>query len=89
MTATDAPQTGPPDSMPRPFSGPDSFWLRMVDNSEKQQALAVLELTEPVTLTDIKQRYRTLLSQAHPDKGGCHQRTLQLNEAMAVLKRCY
>ncbi len=67
----------------------NSVWQRFVQPVDKQAALAVLELCEPTDLVMIKKRYRQLLSSAHPDHGGCHERTQQLNEAMAILKRCY
>ena len=66
-----------------------SFWISMNDESEKVNALTVLELVEPCDLTMIKKRYRQLLAVYHPDKGGCVSKTQSLNEAMSVLKRCY
>ncbi|WP_299664126.1 DNA-J related domain-containing protein [uncultured Psychromonas sp.] len=67
----------------------DSFWLNMGDNSEKDSALALLDLQEPCDLVIIKKRYRQLLAKYHPDKGGCVETTKALNDAMSVLKRCY
>lgn len=67
----------------------DSFWLNMGDNSEKNSALALLDLQEPCDLVIIKKRYRQLLAKYHPDKGGCVETTKALNDAMSVLKRCY
>ena len=66
-----------------------SFWRRLIEPADKQAALALLELAEPIDLAAIKKRYRQLLSDAHPDRGGCHERTQQVNEAMAILTRCY
>jgi len=66
-----------------------SFWERLLANSEKHIALAVLDLAEPVTWAEVKMRYRQRLNECHPDKGGDHETTLKLNEAMAILKRCY
>lgn len=66
-----------------------SFWFKMSDDSEKLNALALFELDEPCDLSTIKKRYRQLLATHHPDKGGCVVTTQSLNDAMAVLKRCY
>lgn len=66
-----------------------SFWVKMSDDSEKQTALALFELSEPCDLAMIKKRYRQLLAMHHPDKGGSVATAQSLNEAMAVLKRCY
>lgn len=66
-----------------------SFWQKMGDNSEQLSALALFELAQPCDLVTIKKRYRQLLATHHPDKGGSVVKTQALNEAMAVLKRCY
>jgi len=66
-----------------------SFWVTFSDDDEKAAALALFELEEPCDLVMIKKRYRELLSIHHPDKGGCVEMTQSLNDAMALLKRCY
>lgn len=66
-----------------------SFWQRMLIDSEQHLALEALGLTEPVTWQDIKKRYRQCVSVCHPDRGGSHIETVKLNEAMAILERCY
>ena len=66
-----------------------SFWVRVVDKSDVSSALELLGMSEEADLVSVKRRYRQLLSEAHPDKGGCHQQTQALNEAMSVLKRHY
>ena len=66
-----------------------SFWMNMNDDGEKTSALALFELDEPCDLVMIKKRYRELLSIHHPDKGGSVEMTQSLNDAMAILKRCY
>ena len=66
-----------------------SFWMNLDDDGEKASALALFELDEPCDLVMIKKRYRELLSIHHPDKGGCVEMTQSLNDAMAILKRCY
>jgi DnaJ-like protein len=66
-----------------------SFWLRIVDDSDKQAALDCLGLPADTDYKTIKQRYRKLLSDAHPDRGGSHEEAQALNKAMEYLKRCY
>ena len=66
-----------------------SFWVKMSDDGEKLTALALFELTEPCDLAMIKKRYRQLLAIHHPDKGGTVETTQAINDAMAILKRCY
>jgi hypothetical protein len=65
------------------------FWHNMNDDSEKLSALALFELDAPCDLATIKKRYRQLLATHHPDKGGSVATAQSLNDAMAVLKRCY
>ncbi|HEY7883721.1 MAG TPA: DNA-J related domain-containing protein [Cellvibrionaceae bacterium] len=71
----------------------DDFWQNIgrapVAASEKQQALDTLSLTEPVTFTEIKMRYRRLVMREHPDRGGDTATLQNLNDAMAVLARAY
>ncbi|NQD96524.1 molecular chaperone DnaJ, partial [Pseudomonas sp. CrR25] len=50
-----------------------SFWTRMQGGEEKQAALELFELHGnqlPLDLATIKHRYRQLVSQHHPDRGG-------------------
>ncbi len=67
----------------------DSFWRRFVAQDRRHEALAVLDLAEPVTYADIKLSYRRKAMQHHPDRGGCDQRLSELNEAWELLKRYY
>ena len=48
----------------------NDFWQRMVIPEHYDDDLAMLELTPPVDLSTIRQQYRRLASQHHPDKGG-------------------
>lgn len=66
-----------------------SFWQKISNDSEKLSALALFGLAEPCDLATIKKRYRQLLATHHPDKGGSVVTAQALNDAMAVLKRCY
>ena len=66
-----------------------SFWQGFNQHTKKDAALTLFDLPPDCDLTDIKKRYRQLLSNHHPDKGGSVDKTQSLNEAMAVLKACY
>ena len=73
-----------------------NFWKKVDTEEEKQvkrglsqRALACLELNEPITFTEIKQRYRKLAMQHHPDRGGDPSKIQEINEAMAILKAAF
>lgn len=65
------------------------FWQKFHAADDKQQALAALELSEPVDYATIRQRYRQLAMQHHPDRGGDTAKLQSINQAMAVLTRYY
>ena len=48
----------------------NDFWQRMVIPEHYDDDLAVLELTPPVDRNTLRQQYRRLANQHHPDKGG-------------------
>lgn len=52
-----------------------------------QQALAILNLTDRVTMRDIKEQHRALVKQHHPDAGGTadHAQISRINAAYAIL----
>lgn len=60
-----------------------------VSRQEVSAALGVFELKEPVDARRIKQRYRELMSQHHPDRGGSTDRVQDVNEALLILQRYY
>jgi hypothetical protein len=64
-----------------------AFWARLYANQRRHQALAVLELADPVDERAIKQRYRRLAMERHPDRGGDTAAFQALHEAMEVLRR--
>lgn len=64
-----------------------SFWERLVSDDDYHQALAVLSLSAPVDAQRIKQRYRQLAMEHHPDRGGSEARFQQLNWALGILQR--
>ena len=58
--------------------------------SREEQALAVLELTAPVTMQEIRTRYRTLVKKLHPDINGgdksAEEQLKVVNQAYSTLK---
>lgn len=69
-----------------------SFWTRMQGGEEKLAALELFELSTDaaaLNLSQIKHRYRQLVSQHHPDRGGNTQRLQSINKAMEILSRYY
>ncbi len=67
----------------------DWFWQTFLAGEQRPQALQTLELTEPVDYPAIKQRYRQLAAQHHPDRGGDKARFQAINQAMDILQRYY
>lgn len=69
-----------------------SFWTRIRGGDEKIAALELFELHEAkhaLDLSTIKHRYRQLVSQHHPDRGGNTERLQTINKAMEILQRYY
>ena len=58
--------------------------------SREEQALAVLELTAPVTMDEIRARYRALVKKLHPDANGgdkqAEERLKTIIQAYVTLK---
>lgn len=54
-----------------------------------QAALEHFSLREPVSLPQIKRRYRQLLSEHHPDRGGDTATAQAINESFLILQRYY
>ncbi len=65
----------------------DKFWSRLNGSEKRCQALAVLGLEEPIDAVAIKQHYRRLAMEHHPDRGGDTVRLQMINAAMAVLSK--
>ncbi len=63
----------------------DKFWSRLNGSEKRRQALAVLGLADPIDAMAIKQHYRRLAMEHHPDRGGDTARLQLINAAMAVL----
>ena len=67
----------------------DDFWKRFAGNEQRDEALAVMELTHPAGYPDIKRQYRRLAMQWHPDRGGEPAQFQRLEWAMGVLRVLY
>jgi hypothetical protein len=63
------------------------FWKRFICNDQRREALAILELKDPVDWPTIKTRHRRLVMRHHPDRGGDGQRLQTINAALDVLSR--
>lgn len=66
-----------------------SFWTRMHGGEERQAALELFDLDARADYATIRLRYRQLVSQHHPDRGGSTARLQSINKAMEILERYY
>lgn len=66
-----------------------AFWVKYYAGEQQQAALEILELHLPVNYEQIKQQYRKLVMQHHPDRGGDTERLQAINTAMDILTRYY
>ncbi|MEK9767135.1 MAG: DNA-J related domain-containing protein [Thalassolituus sp.] len=64
----------------------NDFWKRMVQPEHLDADLAVLELSLPVSSQELKQQYRRLASEHHPDKGGDASRFREISSAYQRLR---
>ncbi len=68
----------------------NAFWKKFAQSEqnapERVSALALLGLEAPTTDEQIRRRYKELVMQYHPDRGGDEQQLQALNQAMARLK---
>lgn len=62
------------------------FWRRYVAHDEQLRALEILKLNADSDWSTIKQQYRRLAAQAHPDRGGDNARFLEIREAYEILR---
>jgi len=65
----------------------NQFWSRFISNDDRRQALAALELEDPVDWSVIKTQHRRLAMQHHPDRGGDEERLQAINAAMDILAK--
>ena len=62
-----------------------SFWNKFNNIDNREAALAELGLKDPVDNKIIKEKYRKLVMQHHPDRGGDHEKLQSINEAINIL----
>lgn len=62
-----------------------AFWIGMNRYENRDEALEVLGLTDPVDNDTIRKTYRGLVMQHHPDRGGDKEIIQQLNDAAHLL----
>lgn len=59
---------------------------RLGELGRRREALMVLGLKDPVAFSEVKRRYRRLVMQHHPDRGGDKLRLQEINEAFDLLR---
>jgi hypothetical protein len=64
----------------------DNFWQKFAGDDQRDEALAVMQLTHPTSYQNIKQQYRRLAMQWHPDRGGEPAQFQRLEWAMGILR---
>lgn len=67
----------------------NNFWIKFAGNEHRDEALAVMELSHPSSYSAIKQQYRRLAMQWHPDRGGNLVQFQRLEWAMEILRDLY
>lgn len=63
------------------------FWIKYVRNDARREALDALGLCDPVDDDTIKQAWRRLAMQHHPDRGGDGEKLQRINAAVEQLLR--
>lgn len=66
-----------------------SFWQTYVQQGDRQGALQILGLEEPVSWSTIKQSYRRLAMQHHPDRDGDPEAFNEIQQAYGELRMYY
>ncbi len=61
------------------------FWLALARHDSRSDALNLLGLSDPIDDQQIRQQYRKLVMQHHPDRGGDANKIQQLNVALGNL----
>jgi hypothetical protein len=61
------------------------FWLALARHDARDEALELLGLSDPIDDATIRKRYRELVMQHHPDRGGETGMIQQLNSAISKL----
>lgn len=63
------------------------FWEKFFTYDKKGDAFAALGLDEDASLAEVKTRYRDLVKENHPDKGGNGKKIGVYTEAMKILEK--
>jgi hypothetical protein len=66
-----------------------AFWQRYAAADKRAGALRLLGLPEHADWSMIRDGYRRLAQQYHPDKGGDEKRFIEVREAYEILRCCY
>jgi DnaJ-class molecular chaperone len=61
------------------------FYIKLNNKDKRHEALEVLGLQDPVDDRTIKQQYRRLAMEHHPDRGGDNEQLQQINSAVKIL----
>jgi hypothetical protein len=61
------------------------FYIKLNNKDKRHEALEVLGLQDPVDDRTIKQQYRRLAMEHHPDRGGDNDRLQRINSAVKIL----
>jgi hypothetical protein len=67
----------------------DQFWKGFLNDDQKQNALNILGLSDPVDFNQIKKQYRRLAMKHHPDRGGDADQLIAVHQAMQCLEMYY
>jgi len=63
------------------------FWSGYHSLQGRETALQVLGLADPIGMDEIRQQYRQLAMQHHPDRGGDTEQFQEISAAMRLLER--
>ena len=65
----------------------DNFWQRFANVDEQTMALRTLKLKADASHNEITRSYRELASRYHPDRGGDHEKFINVRRAYELLKQ--
>ena len=71
-----------------PFGWSNAFGVEKVNTLKKSNSYEVLQIEPPVSEEDIKKAYHRLCLVHHPDKGGCNDEFIKINNAYQELVCC-
>lgn len=63
----------------------EAFWRKYLGSGKRREALGILGLEDPVDDATIKQRYRKLAMEHHPDRGGDTLQLQAIHDAIRIL----